>query len=115
MPISPNVAAAPLGNLLRVPRLHVDQVDVLRNLERGKDVCLLARTGFEKSLELQPLYWPRHRVLLSIKIKNLVEVASDLDRPNCYYNIFNHIGLLIRRLRRFDKYARRYTKDFDIF
>ena len=88
MPISPNdeVAAAPLDNLLRVPRLHVDQVDVLRNLERGKDVCLLAR----ESLVLQPLYWPRHKVLLSIDIKNLVEVASDLDRPNCYYSIFNY-------------------------
>ncbi|KAN0072178.1 hypothetical protein V8E54_009907 [Elaphomyces granulatus] len=33
---------------------------------------------------------PRHvkdEVLSSIKIKNPVEVVSDLDRPNCYYNI----------------------------
>jgi superfamily II DNA helicase RecQ len=31
---------------------------------------------------------PRHvkdEVLSSIKIKNPVEVVSDLDRPNCYY------------------------------
>ena len=33
---------------------------------------------------------PRHvkdEVLSPIKIKNPVEVVSDLDRPNCYYNI----------------------------
>ena len=42
---------------MKVPHLHVSQVDVLRNLEYGKDVCLLARTGFGKSLVFQSLYW----------------------------------------------------------
>ena len=42
---------------MKVPHLHVGQIDVLRNLERRKDVCLLARTGFGKSLVFQSLYW----------------------------------------------------------
>jgi ATP-dependent DNA helicase RecQ len=42
---------------MKVPSLRAEQVTVLRSLERRKDVCLLARTGFGKSLVFQSLYW----------------------------------------------------------
>jgi ATP-dependent DNA helicase RecQ len=57
---------------MKVPRLHAGQVDVLRNLECGKDVCLLARTGFGKSLVFQSLYW-----LLEAKLQ---QKARDQER-----------------------------------
>jgi len=56
---------------MKVQTLHQGQIDVLRLLEKKKDVCLLARTGFGKSLVFQSLYWmdtarlrqeARHRV-----------------------------------------------------
>ena len=43
--------------MMKVPNLYPEQVQVLRALEKGKDVCLLARTGFGKSLVFQALYW----------------------------------------------------------
>jgi hypothetical protein len=42
--------------MMKVPSLHLERVQVLRALEKGKDVCLLARTGFEKSLVFQALH-----------------------------------------------------------
>lgn len=39
--------------MMKVPSLYPEQVQVLRALEEGKDVCLLARTGFGKSLVFQ--------------------------------------------------------------
>jgi superfamily II DNA helicase RecQ len=43
--------------MMKVSSLYPEQVQVLRALEEGKDVCLLARTGFGKSLVFQALYW----------------------------------------------------------
>jgi superfamily II DNA helicase RecQ len=50
--------------MMKVPNLYPEQVQVLRALEKGKDVCLLARTGFGKSLVFQALYWMHVKTLM---------------------------------------------------
>ena len=50
--------------MMKVPSLYPEQVQVLRALEEGKDVCLMARTGFGKSLVFQALYWMHVKTLM---------------------------------------------------
>lgn len=50
--------------MMKVPSLYPEQVQVLRALEEGRDVCLLARTGFGKSLVFQALYWMHVKTLM---------------------------------------------------
>ena len=49
---------------MKVPSLYPEQVQALRALEKGKDVYLLAHTGFGKSLVFQALYWMHVKTLM---------------------------------------------------